>query len=93
VGEFARKARLAHTLLLSGSAAAEKFAFDKALPTAFWIDHRGVIVRRVSGFRPGMEKGLERIAEELLRARDAGAREPGSGGPEAKPTRPELEER
>ncbi len=108
MGQFARKARLTHTLLLGGSTAAEKYAFDKTLPTAFWIDHRGLIVRRVSGFRPGMEKGLERIAEELLRARDAGARDAGarsasaqsagaqrseSGGTEKKPTRPELEAR
>ena len=83
--EFARKQRTTHTILVGGSEAADRYAFDKVLPTSFWIDDDGRIVRRDTGFRPEMEKELYRTAEVLLKAREASSGAPSSpaGAPNA----------
>jgi len=69
--EYARTRRLTHIVLTGGSRAADLYDFDHVLPTAFWIDHAGRVVRRETGFRPEMAKEIERTIENLLRARDS----------------------
>ena len=71
--DFARKKKLAHRIVPGGSRAADLYDFDRIMPTAFWIDHRGRVVRRETGFRPEMAREIERTIQDLLRARDADA--------------------
>ena len=66
VAAFARELKLTHRILVGGDQAAEPFDFQGYLPTCFWIDRTGKVFRRDTGFRPEMEKGIERTIEELL---------------------------
>jgi hypothetical protein len=95
VAEFARQKKLTHRIFAGGGRIADLYDFDRILPTAFLIDHRGRVVRRETGFRPEMAKEIERTLEDLLRARDADAgKEAGAAGapaPAGDPTkRPET---
>jgi hypothetical protein len=82
VARFVTRLQLRHVVLAGGAAAADSFDFERVLPTAFWIDHKGRVVRRETGFRPEMERGFERMVRDLLQARDAEA------GPPARPAPP-----
>jgi len=70
VSRFARRNKLTHLILVGGEQASEQYGTEQVLPTTFWIDHRGRVARRETGFRPEMVKEMERTIEELLRARN-----------------------
>ena len=70
---YARKNKLTHPILLKGGGAFELYDDSAAMPMAFWIDHRGIVVEREVGFQPQMEKEIARRIEEMLTARDQGA--------------------
>jgi hypothetical protein len=73
VAAFAAKLKLTHPIALQGGQASELYDIDGVMPTAFWIDHQGRVVRRETGFQPEMEKEMERMIEDLLRRRDGEA--------------------
>jgi hypothetical protein len=84
VAEFARRNKLTHRILLGGERVSERYEVEKIFPTTFWIDHRGIVVRREVGFRPEMKKEIEQMILELLRARDDDGKKsapPGTTGP------------
>ena len=85
VADFASKRKLTHRILVGGSRAADLYEFARVFPTTFWIDHRGRVVRRDTGFRPEMEKEIERTIQDLLRARDAEAGKAPAGAPPEPP--------
>jgi thiol-disulfide isomerase/thioredoxin len=71
IAEYAGKARLVHPILIGGSRAGELYDIEKVLPAAFWIDRRGRVIRRQSGFRAEMARDMERTVVDLLQERDA----------------------
>jgi hypothetical protein len=78
VAQLAQKLKLTHRILVGGGKASDLYDVEQVLPTTFWIDHRGLVVQRETGFRPEMEKEIERMIEELLKRRAAPAN-PGQG--------------
>ncbi len=71
---YARKGKLTHPILPGGSRAGDLYDVEKVLPTVFWIDHRGRVIRRQSGFRSETAREMERTVLDLLRERDADAK-------------------
>jgi peroxiredoxin len=87
VAAYARDLKLTHRLLVGGEQAAELFDFQGFLPTCFWIDRTGKVLRRETGFRPEMEKSIERTIEELLPPEAPAA--PGAPAPARTPSKKE----
>ena len=70
VAGFVEKAKLTHPILLQGGQASELYDIQQVMPTAFWIDHRGRVARRETGFTPEMEKDMERTILEMLERKE-----------------------
>lgn len=80
VSAYREKLKLSHPMLLKGWDASAPYDLMGVMPTAFWIDHKGLVVHRESGFESGLVKEIERRIVELLDRRDREA-------PPSKPAR------
>ena len=69
VRDFVERSALKQRILLMGQNVARTKYSVRAYPTAFWIDHRGVVVEREVGFLPTSVPEMERRIEQLLVAR------------------------
>jgi len=70
VADYAQKHKLTHPIVLQGEKVAELYETDGVMPTAFWIDQRGRVVRREVGFSPEMDREIERTIQDLLKEKD-----------------------
>jgi len=80
VAGFAEKLNLTHRIVIQGDQVSDLYDVQGVMPTAFWIDHRGLVVYREVGFRPEMEKGIERRINDLIQKRDRETKK-GAGAP------------
>lgn len=67
VEAFARKEGLGHPILLKAGKVGETLYGVEGFPTLFWINARGRIVGRETGFSEELVPGIERRLESLLR--------------------------
>jgi hypothetical protein len=70
VAKFAAEQKLTHTILLMGGKMSPELYGVTSSPTSFWIDHRGIVVRRERGFDPSEVSAMEKRIQKLLAQRN-----------------------
>ena len=69
VRSFVKRGGLKQKMLMDGRSVAKRQYAVLGFPTAYWIDHRGVVIAQEVGFRPESLPIMERRIEELLAAK------------------------